>query len=71
MKKKIKVQHIYIIFFTINILMLIAGIFWVKPNRFNLGESIEYTEITPVNYEKTADVLMYENKKQLKAAGNK
>ena len=36
--------------------MLIAGIFYVKPNRFNLGESIEYTEITPVNYEKTDDV---------------
>ena len=36
----------------IDIAMLIAGIFYVKPNRFNLGESIEYTEITPVNYEK-------------------
>ena len=55
MKKKIKIQHIYIIFLAINITMLIAGIFFVKPNRFNLGESIEYTEITPVNYEKTND----------------
>lgn len=55
MKKKVTIQHIYILFLTINITMLIAGAFWVKPNRINLGESTEYTEITPINYERTDD----------------
>lgn len=55
MKEKLNWQKIYIIFMTVLIIMIIAGGFLIKENKFNLGEENSYTQIFPIDYIKTDD----------------